>query len=137
MLDDANQVKLRGTVAETYHMQTAKGHDRLTFTLQLQSEFTDTYGDKVYNKTFITCVAWAGAAKLFKDKLEQGTRVQLIGELTTYTSPNKKDPSIIMYKSEVRTHKIEIVGFDETFKPRSFSNEKVEFSITDDFSDLD
>ena len=136
MIDDANQVKLRGTVAETYYMQTAKGHDRLTFTLQLQSEFKDPFGDTVYSKTFVTCVAWAGAAKLFKDKLEQGTRVQLIGELATYTSPNKKDPSIIMYKSEVRTHKIEIVGFDDTFKPRSFGGEKVEFSLTDDFSDL-
>ena len=41
-----------------------------------------------------------------------------------------------MYKSEVRTHKIEVIGFDDTFKPR-MPNARVEFAITDDFSDLD
>jgi len=137
MTDDVNQVKLRGTIAESYHMQTAKGHDRLTFSVQLQSESVDAYGDTIYHKTYVSCVAWAGAAKLFKDKLTPGTRVQLIGELTTYTTPNKKDPSIIMYKCEVRTQKIEVIGFDDTFKPRQPNNVKVEFTLTDDFSDLE
>jgi len=135
MSSDVNQVKLRGTIAETYHMQTAKGHDRLTFSLQLLSEYTDPYGDTVYSRTFITCVAWGAAAKMFKETLKPGTRVQLIGEISSYTTPHKKDPTIIQYKTEVRTTKIEVIGFDADFKPRE--SKKLEFSLTDDFSDLE
>lgn len=135
MAEDINQVKLRWTVTETYFMQTAKGHDRLTFTTQLKTEYVDTFGDTCYSTTFITCVAWGKAASIFSKQLKAGTRVQLIGELNTYTTPSKKDPSIMLHKAEIRTQKIEVIGFDDTYVPRNNTG-KVEFSITDDFSDL-
>ena len=116
-------------------MQTAKGHDRLTFTLQLLTDYVDTFGDTCYSTTFITCVAWGKAASIFSKQLKAGTRIQLIGELNTYTTPSKKDPSIMLHKAEIRTQKIEVIGFDDTYVPRNNTG-KVEFSITDDFSDL-
>lgn len=135
MQTDINQVKLRWTVSESFAMKTAKWQDRLTFSVQILTEYTDPFGDTNYSKTFVPCVAWWTAAQIFADKLKPGTQVQIIGELNTYTIPHKKDPSIILYKAEVRTTRIEVIGFDDTFKPRS--TEKVEFSVVDDFSDLD
>jgi len=132
--EDINQVKLRGTVADVFYMNTSKGSSRLSFTVQTKSDFVDNYGDKVYIVNYVQCAAWGKAADMFKEQLKQWTRVQLIWELSTYTTTHKKDSSIILYKTEIRTHKIEVIGFDDTFVPRTQG--KVEFSITDDFSDL-
>lgn len=92
MTPDVNQVKLRGTATDVFSMVTKSGQDRLAFTILTKSEKKDSYGDTVYTQQYTTCVAWSTAAKIFKEKMQVGSRVQVVGELHTYTSASQKNP---------------------------------------------
>lgn len=72
---------------------------------------------------------------MFNERMKVGSRVQVVGMLHTYLVPHKKsnDPTISDRRVEIVTKNIEVIGFDDTFKPR----ERVEFTVVDDFSDLD
>lgn len=132
---DINQVKLRGTVADVYFMTTTKGQDRFSFTVLTREERKDPFGDTIYSSQYTTCVAWGNAAKMFNERMKVGSRVQVVGLLHTYLVPHKKvnDPTVSDRRVEIVTKNIEVIGFDDTFKPR----ERVEFTVVDDFSDLD
>jgi len=132
---DVNQVKLRGTVSDVFFMNTKSGQDRLSFTVLTKSQYTDAYGDTIYTQEFTNCIAWSTAAQKLKNDIKVGSRVQVIGNLQTYTSPHKKDPSIIKYVTEIRTQRVEVIGFDSTFTPAQKNTS--EFHVVDDFSDLE
>lgn len=129
---DVNQVKMRGTVNDVFLTKTVRGNHRFTFTVKMETHHIDMYGEETTAVVYMTCAAWGTAATLLSTRIKIGSRVQVIGELTVYTTLHNHYPSVTIYKTEIRTKNVEVIGFDSSYKPKA----KVEFAITDDFSDL-
>ena len=117
---DMNVVALIGNLTKDVEIKkTQNGKDMANFTVAVNSSFKDKDGN--YTVNFINCVAFSYGANFLNKYAKKGTKISVVGSITTGSYTNKDGATV--YTTQVNAREVSIVSKSEKTTSEETAND--------------